>query len=474
MTFPLYDKIVSKLSFLAGEKYFWWSLLLLLFFPLVVLAFFNHPSADDYCYVVDVFNRGFWASQLATYHNWTGRYTATFLLNGSPILFGSFIGYQLVNVALLILTAVAGVHFVKTILNKNSIDISVVAVSVCVLFLYLVKMPSFVEGFYWLAGAITYQLANIATLTVLIIVLNLRKQYSHLKVIAAVCLCIIICGSNETSMLELLYILCALMAFEYASMGSIPKYYYLLLVVSLIGAAVIIFAPGNAVRAAHFQGEKNILKALLLAGGVGFSRMQEWLQDILILIVLFLPFLKQAEGSPNDQRKITPFILALYPLFIVGILIVGYFPAFWSIGFEPPTRTVNVLYWIFCFSCLHYTILWIIYLKQKSAVFVVVPQFVLWILVFIAFRDLAPKNNLRTATMDLVSGRAMTYDGEMNERYAEMEKSKGGDVVFKPLTVIPKSIFFVDIEPEHPEDWKNVCTSDYFHLKSLNLTKSTE
>jgi hypothetical protein len=474
MTFPLYDKFVSELSLLAGKKYFWWAVLLLLFFPLVVLVFFNHPSADDYCYVVDVYNRGFWASQWATYNNWTGRYASTFLLNGSPILWGSFAGYKLLSFVLLFLSAVSCLYFVKTVLNKKSIDVPVIAVSVCILFLYLVKMPSLTEGFYWLSGAITYQLGNIASLTVITMVLNFRKNYSHWKLLAAAGLVIMICGSNETSMLEFVYILCAMMAFEYASTRSIPVHYFALLVVALIGASVIILAPGNAIRSANFEGKKNIFIAMMFAGGVGIIRIQEWLQDILILIVLFLPFLKQAEATAADHRKITPVILALYPLFIGGILIVGYFPAFWSIGFEPPSRTVNVMYWTFCFSCLHYVILWVIYIKQKSGVFVRVPQFVLWILVFIAFRDLAPQNNLRTATMDLVSGRASTYDREMEARYKEMEKNKGGSVVWKPLTAIPKSIFFVDIEPGHPEDWKNLCTSDYFHLKSLDLTKPTE
>ncbi|MDB5258749.1 MAG: hypothetical protein JWM14_3444 [Chitinophagaceae bacterium] len=474
MTFPLFSKIVSDLSILTGKKYFWWTLLLLLFFPLAVLVLFNHPSADDYCYVVSAFKQGYWEAQWSTYNNWTGRYTSTFLLDSGPLLYGSFVGYKMQNLILLVLTAVSGLYFVKTLMNKKDIDVSVIAVSVCVLFLYLVKMPTLTEGFYWLSGAITYQLANTATLVVIVIVLNLRKEYKLWKVITAFVLCFLICGSNETSMIELIYILCALMAFEYASARSIPKYYYALLVISLIGAAIIIFAPGNAIRSSYFHGEKNIINALILAGGVGLSRMQEWLQDILILLVLFLPFLKQTEVFSDNERKITPVILILYPFFIVGILIVGYFPAFWSVGFEPPLRTVNVLYWIFTFSCLHYAILLVTYIKQKGGVFVVVPQFVLWILVFIAFRDLAPQNNLRTASMDVVSGRAITYDREMEERYQAMERSKGNDVVFKPLTAMPKSIFCTDIESEHPEDWKNVCMADYFHLKSLNLTKSTE
>jgi hypothetical protein len=374
-----------------------------------------------------------------------------------------------------LLTVVSCLFFIKALLNKKTLDVSVVAVSFCMVLLYLFKMPSLTEGFYWLAGGITYQLANIATLVTVTLLLTMRRAENYKwKLAAAVFLCIMICGANETSMLEFLYILVALMAFEYASTCSIPKHYYLLLFVSLVAASIILVAPGNAVRAAYFQGEKNILKATLMAATSGFHRIEFWFFDVLVLLVLFLPFLKQVEISSPAERKIKPLLLFLYPLFIFGILIVGYFPAFWSIGFEPPSRTVNVLYFLFLGSCFHYAVLCVTYVRQRSGASIAIPLFAQWILFFMLFRSMAPHTHYHTATLDLVSGRAKTYDLEMEMRYLEVRKHENEDVVFKPLTVIPTSIFFVDIEAEHPEDWKNLCTRDYFHLKSLNLTKATE
>ncbi len=103
-----------------------------------------------------------------------------------------------------------------------------------------------------------------------------------------------------------------------------------------------------------------------------------------------------------------------------------------------------------------------------------VPVFVQWILLFIISIQLMPVNNLRTATMDIVSGRAMAYHQQMEARYQMTANKKGTDVVWMPLSAKPKSVFFSDIEPDQPQDWKNSCTSDYFYLRSLNLTETAE
>ena len=471
MPFSLYHKIVLQLSLIASNKYFWWVALVILVFPFLLLAFFNQPSADDYCYVVMAMKSGYWQAQYDSYMTWSGRYVATFFLVSNPLLSGSFIGYQVMSSLLLILTVLSCASFVKVLLVKNRIDRSVIAVSFLFLFLYLIKMPTSVEGFFWLAGAITYQLANIAFLTLVTLLIKIEQpKRNNWKWLGAVLLCIVICGSNETSMLELLYFLVALMIFEYAYANRIPKHYYLLLVVSLLAAFVVLLAPGNAIRASYFTGNKEIVQSLISAVSASFFLLQHWLQDVLILLVLFIPFLKQIEVN----RAVTRPILLGYPLFIFGILVIGYFPAFWSMGGVPPARAMNVVYFLFIASCLHYAVLCISYGKQRNYSFTLVPTYVQCILAFIFIVHTAPVNHFRTAVMDLVTGRALAYDREMKARYRYLYQNKGKDVVLQPLHVKPKSVFFTDIEPHHREYWKNVCMADYFYIKSLNMTGSAE
>lgn len=40
----------------------------------IALAFFNYPSADDYCYAAKAKQLGFLGAQAFWYDNWAGRY----------------------------------------------------------------------------------------------------------------------------------------------------------------------------------------------------------------------------------------------------------------------------------------------------------------------------------------------------------------------------------------------------------------
>ncbi|MBC7487535.1 MAG: hypothetical protein H7282_12360, partial [Cytophagaceae bacterium] len=414
----LYDKIVGHLTTIAGKKYFWWTVLGFLFLPLIALAFCNHPSIDDYCYVVQAAKAGYWQSQWDLYNTTNGRYAASFFLVSDPLLFGSFLGYRLINILLLVLTGCSFLFFVKSLMNKKQVDLSVLIISVSILFFYLAQMPSMKEGFYWMAGAITYQVSVIAMLTVFLLLSNDRQPpLKNWKLSMAVLLCIVICGSNETSMLEFIYILIACMLFEYATVKSIPRYYYLILPVALASALVVVLAPSNAIRASYFTGNRAFVLAFTGAITASFSAIGKWLQNILIVLVLILPFLKKVVVDLALHRRITCPLLLLYPLFIFGILVVGHFPAFYGMGGMPVARTLNVVYLLFFLSCLHYSILLIVYAKQQDVTYREVPVFVQWILVFILTIHLFPVNNLRTAYMDLISGRAMAYHKEMNARY---------------------------------------------------------
>lgn len=471
----LYDKIVGHLTTITGKKYFWWTVLCCLFLPLIALAFCNHPSIDDYCYVVQAAKAGYWQSQWNLYNSTNGRYAASFFLVSDPLLFGSFLGYRLINILLLVLTGCSFLFFIKALMNKNEVDLSVLVISISILFLYLAEMPSMKEGFYWMAGAITYQVSVIAMLTVFVLLRNNKQlQVKNWKLSIAVLLCLVICGSNETSMLEFIYILVACMFFEYVTDKSIPRYYYILLPVALASAVVVVLAPSNAIRVSYFTGNRDFVMAFTGAIAASFSAIGKWLQNILIVLVLILPFLKKVAVDLSLHRRITFTILLFYPLFVFGILVVGHFPAFWGMGGMPVARTLNVVYVLFFLSCLHYSILLITYSKQRDIIYREVPVFVQWILVFILVIHVFPVNNLRTAYMDLISGRAIAYHKEMNVRYEWMHLHKGENVVLQPLKVKPKSIFMTDVEPGHPEDWKNLCTSDYFYLQSLDLTKSIE
>src|SRR6266508_4531405 len=75
--------------------------------PFLILTFFTHPAYDDYCWVLLVKQRGYWATQKHLYNVFIGRYFSTSLITFTPLNFGSFVGYKAVTLLTIVLTFVS-------------------------------------------------------------------------------------------------------------------------------------------------------------------------------------------------------------------------------------------------------------------------------------------------------------------------------------------------------------------------------
>jgi hypothetical protein len=466
----LYTKFCSGLKECFNQRLTWILLLCALFVPFLLLAFFNHPCGDDFCYAHSVRTNPFWSMQSYWYNHANGRYASTFFITLNPLMIGSVFGYKMVILLLLVVYIISLLLLVKLLMGKNSIEVSVLAITFFSAFIYLLKMPSIVEGFYWLSAVMTYQLANISFMVLLILLYHIEKGKNKIILIsAAALLCAIIGGSNEPGMLTLLYFLIALSAFAWFISKKIPAHYYLLIIVTVIGILVVVLAPGNAVRSSFFEGNKQVIHSLMSALLASIQHLLRWLPDVLLLTLLFLPFIKDAIVPGFADKKIPLWLLILYPLFMAGMLFIGFFPAQWGMNSLPPPRSVNAIYFLFLLAYLYYIILLVTYVNQQNTI-PPIPLYIKCIIGFVLITHVCAKNNIRTAYMDLLSGRAMAYDREMTSRYDQIAKSPDGNISFAPLIFPPSSIFLDDIETE-ASDWKNVCTSDYFGAKSLKIIK---
>ena len=73
-------------------------LIFLSLLPFFLASFYTHPSADDFGYAVRGLKLGWLEAQKHYYQNWSGRYTATSLLSGSPVYFRNLVLYKLMPV----------------------------------------------------------------------------------------------------------------------------------------------------------------------------------------------------------------------------------------------------------------------------------------------------------------------------------------------------------------------------------------
>jgi hypothetical protein len=72
--------------------------------PFLILTLFTQPAYDDYCFSVNARALGFADSVKNLYNTWDGKYFYSVLRYLNPVTFGSFAGYKVVALLIVLLT----------------------------------------------------------------------------------------------------------------------------------------------------------------------------------------------------------------------------------------------------------------------------------------------------------------------------------------------------------------------------------
>ena len=137
------------------------------FTPLLALAFYTGPSADDFCTAILMRDLGFVATQVKFYLSWSGRY-ATSAIVGLLTGHSAWItAYSLVPIALIFLTFASITFLIRSafvFLKAPSPAHNTLALGVVATAMTFGLTPSLAEMIYWTSGALTYQLSFIVTM----------------------------------------------------------------------------------------------------------------------------------------------------------------------------------------------------------------------------------------------------------------------------------------------------------------------
>jgi hypothetical protein len=158
---------------------------------------------------------------------------------------------------------------------------------------------------------------------------------------------------------------------------------------------------------------------------------------------------------------------------VAGIWLAFFF-THWASGFSfrpgPPGRVANV---VCLFALLMLMIVAFMFGLQKlerhatlSAQLQAIGGWILPLLAVLLFGQ----GNVRQAYVDLVTGRAATYDRELNARYAALDAARplARSVVSPTLSRIPTTVFFRDIATD-PDDWRNRCYATFWGVPEVRL-----
>jgi hypothetical protein len=442
--------------------------LICLMLPYILNLLYIHPSGDDFTYAVKGKEASLFNTWVQEYNYWNGRYISNIFVLVSPLTFNSIEIYRIIPIILIVGTFLSIFYFLKTILKNRFSNLTLLTFSLIWLHLYLVNMPIISEGIYWYTGAITYQLGVIFYLILISLILHFKAIDSSIfkrkKYIILICIfSILTIGMNEIAMI----LTClTLILFLFSERGKMSIGHFLIATLIISCSLLVYFAPGNSIRALNFNEKHDFLKSFFWSGLQCLRFLVEWVVSppILIASICFIQF-----NSKLNLNNILPFIQKISLLkigtFILLLIFVCIFPAYWSTGMLGQHRTINVAY--FFFLPLWFLLLQIIINKYSllHKYFSVKKHFY-----FTLFTtSLLLTNNLRNSILDLHSGKSADFDKQMLRRYQIIKEEKSKTIYLSKIQNPPKTIFVYDIHP-NPQHWLNRCYLSYFDCQDKKIT----
>lgn len=447
-----------------------------IYFPFLVLSQYNHPSADDFCYTVFANSMDFFDAQLEHYLTWTGRFSATFLLTLSETDTTNLLDHRVLPVVLLIAFPVSIYFFFHQLLPHLKV-FHKTCLTFLIFFPFLAGAPRISEAFYWKPAALTYQLALILSFLFFGLIISLGNKKGKIKILHTLfvaLLGIFIIGLNETTMIMLNAILFLLLAINFFRHKKVDPALAVIFIFALVAAMVVIKAPGNLIRMEEKIDKWDFNFSLTSSRELAkWFLLHQWLPLLLPLIMLFWGSLIRASSIIRSRFKFTGLALwhlVLYFLFFYSLVVLTFFPSFWSQGGAPPNRTINVIYLLSITGIIAFTMLLIIYLENKNIGEMRMSRAAkLFALMAIVLTIAEHTPNLRYAYSDLLRGRAKKYSVEMQQRYALIKNCGYGKCVVPRLKNMPSTIFSYDLasKPSSENYYYNKCMGEYFARKNL-------
>lgn len=173
-------------------------MLLVGLFPFIVLSFYTVPNLEDYAesIIPDV-----WWHVKYLYLTYDGRYFVSFLFAAlNPLKHGSFLGYQLIPVVLIVLLSVTTFLLVRAYASGLS-NGSLFALGTVAVLTFIELNPNIPYSFYYMISSYIYMLPCIMFMLLLIVyrkLLTSSSAYGNVGLtLAAVLLIAAVSGSNE-------------------------------------------------------------------------------------------------------------------------------------------------------------------------------------------------------------------------------------------------------------------------------------
>jgi hypothetical protein len=430
-----------------------WGLIAVPGLTFLALAPYDHPFFDDFIYASDVRDKGFWPMQSHQYRGWTGRYTATALQSGIPAAFNMVKVYPAIPFVMLSTWWLSLACFLVAVNRSlgNPVSRSGVWLATFVLgAIYLAEMPSPAEGFFWLAAVATYTVPLTMSLLMFSCALAICRHTSaaiiFLASIGACLLGLISAGGNECLLPVLLASLFVAGVFALRTRHPSTWAWLAAFIGVATGAAILVLAPGNAVRGSFFHNSRLMAFLKVQPNLLKWFALSPALLGVLILAIPFAA--RIADRMPWTRRITTSHLVLVAAAGWCSVLLSVLPPILMGIG--PAGRMLNQSYLIFMLSCCVTAFFALAWFRNRQYTLPYTPEHSQrfgWIMLVVGLLLIS---NVPQAAYDLAFV-AVPYDHQLRARYELLTRyaaARTKDVTVDRLTHRPRTICVGNLRDE--------------------------
>lgn len=468
----------------------------LLLFPLLYVAKWNVPCADDYSFgyhvhdvvlnhgsIIDVLRAAVLCAKDA-YYNWQGSASAIFLFALMPAAFGE--QYYIIVPYLMLLSLSAGIIiFIHSFFSffssgkQNNLIISFPVLIACTQFL-----PSPVQAFYWYNGSVYYTFFFGISLILYSLIIHVvkpsEKKKTTGKQILICILCVITAFSNYITALSTMILLISLLCLLIIMKNEKWKCLIIPILLYTISFTLNVTAPGLDIRQSRAPEQIGIFKTIYDSFVLAVTQLSTWNRiPVIALYLLISPLLWKTASESGYSFKF-PWLVSLYSYCLSASMNA---PTIYGVMEPTPGRVENIRYFAMLILFVINIFYWFGWLSKNRLKYIGNNHFKLSVgylagIVIIFFVGTINYPSYRITSYSAVQsyklGQIGMYKHVYNQRLEILENPEITDAILREYPRKKPFILFFDDITEHTDDWRNKAMARYYHKNTVRLRTEEE
>lgn len=345
--------------------------------------------------------------------------------------------------------------------------------------IYWSTMPSPQEGIFWVTGTVESQLPLTLGLLLFVLILARRptdtEQSTRLATIGASVLGFVIPAFHELAGGVLVLALSVITVIAFLSKSYQRKLWLIVWTASVIGFVVVFVAPGNSVRMSTIPTRGSYSAVIKELFWVAAHYVLPWCLDFKHwLLAVLLWFDPRVASLREKYSGLTSFwAISGFAVVWISLITLATASTIWNLGFQPPPRTMNLIYGIFLIGWIALAFL----VMPSGPGFSLPPArraATLSTALLLLSALMVTSNNTVGSIGDIFWGRASSWDSQLNRRSALLKSAgRNAHVLVPPLSQNPHILATFDISGK-PNGWSNQCLAQYFGVASVRIDETAK